>query len=219
MTNRYISDHYYLQWGGSLPGGETWSCGLRMSPINTGAVSQADQSAKLASVVSAVQTFHSRASGGVQVNSRALLSFVKFNAIDAITGHYKYPVTNVSYPANIAGGYVDAGVHPNQIALCVTLLTAVQRGPASKGRFYVPLPAYTIGTDGLIGATYATNAKTGVMDFVTALNAIDASNFKVAVYGTKQGVLAQNLVTAVKVGRVLDTIRRRRRQLPETYAV
>jgi hypothetical protein len=211
----FVAEHLYLQWGGKLPGGEQWSCGLRMSPINSGNVSSA--ASMLAGATAAVQAYHSQSSGGIQINSRALLSFVKLNAI-TVDGHYKEPVTNESIVADVPGGIVDsAGAMPNQVALAVTLLTAVSRGPANKGRFYLPLPAYQVGADGMIGATYAANAETGTNTFIAALNAVNA-NFRVAVYSRKVGAPAQRLVTGVKVGRVLDTQRRRRRSLAENYS-
>lgn len=211
----FINSHAYLQWGGKLPGNETWSCGMRLRAMNPAVL--VDLPGMLTAAKTAVQAFHASSSGGIQINSRALLSFVKLNAIDT-EGHYIYPTTNEAIVADVPGGYVDATtIHPNQVALAVTLTTAVSRGPANKGRFYVPLPSYQIAADGMIGATYATNAETGVMTLVNAINAINAS-FKVAIFSRKQGAPAVNDVTGAKVGRVLDTQRRRRRKIAENYS-
>lgn len=211
----FIAPHLYLQWGGKLPGGEKWSCGLRMSTINSGSVDSA--ASMLTAAKNAVQAFHTSTSGGVQINSRALLSFVKLNAIGT-DGKYMLQTTNEAIVADVPGGYtLSTGNFPNQVALAVTLTTAVTRGPANKGRFYVPLPAYDVGTDGRIGSTYTTNAEAGVMTLINALNAIN-TDIKVAVYSRKAGAAAQRLVTGAKVGRVLDTQRRRRNKLVEDYS-
>ena len=213
MPGPFIAPHLYLQWGGTLPGGDVWSCGLRMSPINSGNVSEA--AGMLDGAAAAVAAFHGQNSGGIQINSRAVLTHVKLNAIGT-DGKYVLPTTNEKVMANVPGGFVDANCPPNQVALAVTLLTAVSRGPANKGRFYLPLPAYQLGTDGRIGQTYAESAHTGVTTFLAALNAVNA-NMKVAVYSRKLGAPAQRLVTGAKVGRVLDTQRRRRNALVEDY--
>lgn len=212
MTN-YVAPHLYLQWGGTLPGGDIWSCGLRMSTVGAGTVDSA--ASMLDGAAAAVSAFHGASSGGVQINSRCVLTFVKLNAIGT-NGKYMLQTTNEKSGLNVPGGIVDSNPPPNQVCLAISLQTAVARGAASKGRFYVPLPAYSIGTDGRIGVTYAENAGTGADTMIAALNALN-TGLKVAVYGQKQGVLAQRLVTGVRVGRVLDTQRRRRNKLVEDY--
>jgi len=207
----FIGPHLYLQWGGKLPGNEEWSCGLRMSPINTGDVASA--AAMLPGVTAAVQAFHS--SPDINTNARALLSFVKLNAIGT-DGKYVLPTTNEQIVADVPGSATAANCPPNQVAHAITLTTAVSRGPAHQGRFYLPLPTYTIQPDGRILALYTDSIHGAVTSFLAALNGVNA-NFKVAVYSRKLGAPAQRLVTGAKVGRVLDTQRRRRRSLVEAY--
>lgn len=207
----FIAPHLYLQWGGKLPGGESWSCGLRMSPTGGGDVASA--AAMLPAVKTAVQTYHT--TPNLNLNARALLSFVKLNAIGT-DGRYMLGTTNEIIVADIGGTGTAASAPPNQVCLAVSLRTAVTRGPASKGRFYLPLPTYMVASDGRISTVDATSADTATETFIAALNAVDA-NFKVGVYSRKAGAPAQRLVTGARVGRVLDTQRRRRRSLVEAY--
>lgn len=204
--------HLYLQWGGKLPGGEEWSCGLRMAAKN--AFTSLDAQGMLAGVTAAVQAYHTNAN--TCINPPAKLSFVKLNAVGE-DGKYIEDVTFGSILADIAGGAAGTAInYPNQNALAVSLLTAVTRGPAHRGRFYLPLPKVSVGTDGLIDAATRDLIKGTSTTFLNALNAVNA-NYEVAVFSRKAGAPAHRPVTAMAVGRVIDTQRRRRRKLAENY--
>lgn len=208
----FDSGHWVLQWGGKLPGNETWSCSLRMA-LTGGAVAIDD--AKLTAAANAIQTYHTNASSFI--SSHAKLSSVKLNAVDE-DGHYVTNPTNEKLIADIAGGATEAAPsYPHQVAWAITLTTGFSRGLAHKGRFYNPLPTPVIGTDGLTTAGNATSVKNTATTLLTALNAIDAG-LKVAVFSRKQGAPTHRLVTGIAVGRVLDTQRRRRRKLLEQYS-
>lgn len=203
--------HLYLQWGGKLPGNEQWSCGLRMA--STGAVTSLDPTSMIAAATTAVQTYHT--SVLTSISSRALLQFVKLNAIGT-DGHYVESSTTEQIVADVGGGGSGASTMPNQIALAVSLTTAVSRGPAHRGRFYLPLPTFGLDANGVFAAANADAVSDATDTFISSLNAINAS-WKVAVISRKLGGPMQRLVTGNKVGRVYDTQRRRRRSLIEDY--
>lgn len=206
----FSTQHWYLQWGGKLPGSEQWSCGLRLAPES--GVTPTNDPAMLAAAVTAVQAFHT--SADAKVGSVAKLSFVKLNLI-GVDGRYVEDVTMETPIADVAGG--GASTMPNQVALAISLVTGFSRGPAHRGRFYIPVPAVPVeATTGLIAAATATTIKGAAQTFVDALNAIP--NSYVAVMSRKFGSPAVRPVTGVEVGRVLDTQRRRRRSLAEQYA-
>lgn len=207
----YDTAHLYLQWGGKLPGNEGWSCGLRMAPV--GSSTSLDPADMLAGVAAAVETFHTAAN--TQIASTAKLSFVKLNYINP-DGHYAEDTTFEHIVADVGGGGTGSTLFPNQVALAVSLTTAVSRGLGSRGRFYLPMPVMPVGTDGLILVGARDNVKTTATTFLNALNAVDA-NYDVAVFSRKQGAPTHRTVTGIEVGRVLDTQRRRRRSLTELY--
>lgn len=208
----FDAEHVYLTWGGKLPGLETWSCSLRLAAITPGDLT--NDPAWLASAKTAVQTFHASPLTGIC--PLAKLSFVKAQVIKA-DGHYKYNTPNEIVVADVSGGHGTGNPsHPLQVALGVSLLTGFSRGPAHKGRFYVPLPNQLPQSDGLISTTESGNVKTTATTLVTALNAI-TPNLQVAVFSRKAGAPAHRLVTTVSVGRALDTQRRRRKKVPELY--
>lgn len=208
----FDSSHLYLQWGGNLPGGDEWSCGLRMA--STGNVSNSqDPAAMLNGVSSAVQTYHQTA--GTHISPRATLTFVKLNYIDP-SGHYAEDTTFEKAMANIQGGGSSSVLVPNQVAYVVSLTTGFSRGPAHRGRFYLPLPTFPLDTDNRIQVTNQTQAVTAANALVSALNAVNP-DYDVAVFSRKLGAPAHRLVTGVQVGRVLDTQRRRRNKVAEAY--
>jgi hypothetical protein len=203
--------HLYLQWGGKLPGAEQWSCGLRM--YGPAATAVADAGTLMDDVVPVVQSFHTRQATGIHANAK--LSFVKLNAIGT-NGNYIEQSTNETVLADIAGGGGPAFAKPNQVCQVVSLLTGFSRGPAHRGRFYLPLPIWEVDDTGRISTGEAANCSDSADTFVTALNATNA-NWKVGVFSRKLGAAGHRAVIGTQVGRVLDTQRRRRRSLVEDY--
>lgn len=209
----FDSPHLYLQWGGKLPNNEVWSCGLRFMNFG-GAGVAADAATLLPTVATAVQNYHTAAN--TLISSQAKLSFVKLNHIGT-DGHYTLPTTNEQIIADVGGGLTPSGGIANQLALCVSLTTGVSRGPAHRGRFYLPLPAMALGSDGLVTTAHVALVKGTTATFLTALGAAHAS-WDPAVFSRKSGAATHRGITGNEIGRVLDTQRRRRNKVPETYA-
>jgi hypothetical protein len=208
----FDAPHLYLQWGGKLPGLETWSCGLRMAAA--GAFTSLDPAGMLSGVTTAVQNYHTAAN--TLISSQAKLSFVKLNAINE-AGHYIEQSTYESVLADLAGGLTPTNGVPNQLALAISLTTGVSRGPAHRGRFYLPLPAMALGSDGLVTTTHRDLVKGTTTTFINALNAVN-TNYDVAVFSRKSGAAAHRVVTGHVIGRAVDTQRRRRRKVLEAWA-
>jgi len=208
----YDQPHLYAQWGGKLPGGEEWSNGIRFRAIGAHTVASGDVAAMLAPLTTAITAFHTRAT--TLVHNTAKLSYVKLNAI-AVDGTYMSLNTNEQIVADVGGGST-AVCPPNQIAMVVTWLTSFTRGPAHKGRIYLPLPATQLDTDGIVSTVSADGIKASAATFLTALNAVSA-DYEAAVFSRKAGNPGNNKIQAPSVGRVLDTQRRRRRSLAELY--
>lgn len=77
--------HLLMQWGGKLPGGETWSCSLRLAeqvhvPGANYVPGEGEIDAWLTGAIKdAVLAYHTRAN--TYISPSAKLSFVKLNAI------------------------------------------------------------------------------------------------------------------------------------------
>jgi len=164
--------------------------------------------------VTALQAFHT--SGNTNIGTGAKLQFVKANAV-SVNGQYMDPNgTNQTLLADIPGGGTSQQTFPNQVALAVTLTTGFTRGPAHKGRFYLPLPNGSIDANGLMSASAAIAISGAVDTLITAVNAVDA-NYEMAVFSRRPSGPGNRKVTGNLIGRAFDTQRRRRRKLVEDY--
>jgi hypothetical protein len=224
MPGPFDRAHTYLQWGGTLPGNEQWTCGLRLAPPVAVAAedlpTHEEMQALIEDTVGAiVTTYFSSANAGINANIK--LTFVKFNVIKT-DGLYRDAATAEQVFTPLGGG-VSGLPLPNQIALAISTCTAFTRGPAHRGRWYSPSPATSIDvTTGLISQAYADQVATAAWGYVTALNTAlfdGGTGPQVAVMSRKDLAPATRFVTSIEVGRVLDTQRRRRRSIPEMYEV
>lgn len=112
--------------------------------------------------------------------------------------------------------------YPPQIALVCTTV-AENRGPAKLNRFYLPGPARALGSDFRISTSDRTTYVTNVTTFVKAVadagqpaNWLDQDMAVANISASGGGTL--QTAQRVRVGRVYDTMRSRRRSLDEDYA-
>jgi hypothetical protein len=105
---------------------------------------------------------------------------------------------------------------PPQLSVVVGFMTALLRGPASKGRIYAPTGGGGVDATGRLPVASQTQMNTATRTLLNAINAIQsAGNFKAVVFSKEfQSVRA---ITGVRTGRVVDTQRRRRTSLAEEY--
>ena len=195
-----------LVFSGTLYTTESWSCSLCMGHqgvgdgVQPGLVSEAIRDAAVA--------FFSTS----YVGAGAFLNTIKYNLI-GVDGKYVDTSSSVRYdfetPTNGSG---STTVIP-QAALAVTLKTAASRGLAHAGRFYMPLISPAVQADGRLSTAQVTTIAAVATSFLNALNA-DDSEWRLAVV-SNIGAGAQNHVTNVSVGRVIDTMRSRRKNLVE----
>jgi hypothetical protein len=204
--------HTRLTFGGTLGSGavkEAWSCGLQVGGEGTDAVLTIPAGA-LTACASAVQAWFIRAASGI--HSSARIEFLKLAVVDA-TGHY--PAGTQSQVATLgANGASGGDGHPFQIAQVVSLNTAL-RGPSGRGRFYSPLPAGVVDSDGLVTAAQAAGVASSAAQLLSAINAAFPDSARVVVASSKG---FNSTVTSVRVGRALDTVRSRRTGVGENYS-
>lgn len=219
----YDREHGVLVWGGTLPGGESWSNSLRMAETEETVFENDaagwDMQMYLDHYTGILQAHH--ADANAFVSDRCKLNFVKFNRVD-VNGRYIDPTTFMNTFADVAGGR-SGNVHPNQICLVISFGSAVSRGPASKGRLYSPMPAVAIETNGLMSVGNATDARDrwkSLIEDLSDVPGLDEASEPGAVIMSKAGTGTKTRrISSVRVGRVLDTQRRRRRNLAESYEI
>lgn len=200
-----VGELHRLVWGGRLFDKESWSCSLHVN--STPGLNLAASNFQ-AAFVGWMQRAGSKISGG------ANLDFVKFNTINPVTGRYTLPISNELVSPGLAVGPAIAS--HGQLALAITTNTALARGRGHAGRFYAPVGQHTIDTaTGLNSGADATLVLTSALTLIRDINTIVGAGSSVVVF-SKRGQSVQP-VTGLRVGRVMDTMRSRRRSLPESY--
>lgn len=193
---------------GTLYGTETFS--YSMSLIHAGGTTPNAPDEVPVEIIDAFAEFHATA---LLISQNAALTTLKLNLIGT-DGRYVNPETVLyDYPVPVQGAV--GGGPPPQIAMAVSLGTAAQRGRASRGRFYAPLPAAQVSVGAIISDT--SQGLWGAAA-ATLLDEINAALVPWTVGVVSDlGAGAQRPVTHVRIGRALDTIRSRRSSLDETY--
>lgn len=217
--------HIVVQYGGRLGtnSGEIWTNSLRFVTSSTDVTDLQGLAEAWGSELSDAVTSIVSLGG---YSSAAHLDWIKANAVDA-SGHQPNTSTNVMYAGEdfaATVGTLPAG--PYQNALVITFTTQAARGRASRGRVYVPTGSWTDGSDwdkqtGLMSLSNAELYRDRWAAFLTDLDdnpGVDFANLRAAVVsklGTDPG--NWHAISGVKVGRVIDTQRRRRNALNENY--
>lgn len=164
----------------------------------------------------------------------AKLSWLKLNEINPDTGKYISQSTTIGKEWTPVAG--TATMEAPQLSLAVSWHTANRRGRAAKGRIYPPPSEVSFDNiTGQVHITYRQEAATRGATLINNLNnwpGIDSPfDLNCIVLGMASEKRAQetgddaylthrkNNITAVAVGSVLDTQRRRRSALKETYEV
>lgn len=199
-----VGNLHKIVFGGRLATTESWSCGLHfLSPD----VTELDELL----AAGGISQWFLRASSLLPNN--ALLEYLKMNQIVPATGLYMNPGMPRTYffPAPGPPPASNAGIPQNTMAVSTT--TALLRGRGSKGRFYPPLSGVIPAADGRMGSVTTQGVATSAAQLITDLNGANSGS---CVVFSKVGQLTEE-ITGVRVGRIVDTQQRRRRNLIEEY--
>lgn len=158
-------------------------------------------------IVARVSTFWANA--GANIGDQGVLRSVKSTHVQADGLADVAPMlTNVT----VAGQGAVGPIYPPQVAQAVTF-----RGPAAVhrvfGRMYLPCPTSPVLADGLVADAEALQTANTVRTMLAGINTDLGAGAYVGI-ASKYGAVR---VQTVRVGKALDTIRSRRRDLPEAY--
>jgi hypothetical protein len=213
----YPNAHLYLtlHWvNGGVPS-ETGQTGFRFDTV-------APASQALVDACSGhVSAFWTAATNTIEPDYR--LSYLRLASI-APNGQY-VPGTvayDHIYPGTIPGGGAAVTARfPLQVACASTLLTALQRGQAYKGRCYLPWIDSNLQSGYVWQPADVNNRTNGLAAMLSNLNDDLPGPLSIFSKGTKSnpGVGAKNVVTGVKTGTRPDVQRRRANQETEVYGL
>lgn len=204
-----------LVFGGSLCASEQWACSIHMM---TAGVETEDDAAAIALMVAPIYDWFGRQAS--HINQQARLEWIKLNKINKPDGLYAdagsantlYPGTvGLPAPANISG--------PPQITQVISFNTDIARGRGSKGRIYPPTVSGDSGgsfveTNGLTNLGRTLEMADSGQELLAELNNV-VGNLTCVVW-SQIGQVGRAIET-VRVGRIVDTQRRRRNNLNESY--
>lgn len=200
-----VAGHLHtIQFGGKMAVTEGWSCSLHF--LTAGAAF-----ASLNPLKAAILAWWRDPNS--LINGLATLNFVKANEIVPLTGKYldtagsNGVVFNDEAPANATTRV------PPQLTIAHTLRTASQRGLASRGRYFPPTGISTVDVNGQLDSGQCAGLASVAKGLLDSINSLDGG--RVVVF-SKKGQSTM-VVTSVAVGTVIDTQRRRRKSLKETY--
>ena len=214
---------------GSLYGTEAFSFGFHIVQAPTIAEDQLPAvTQELADKIgNLVRTYFNGAEpNGLSITSMAKLARVKVNRIGR-DGRYMEPdsIEHVVNPA-IAGR--SSARPPAQLALAVSLIgNENPRGLAGRGRFYLPpmTGMESVAADGKISTLSISPVVSATQKLIRDVNALfNGLGVQYAYVGNTSAGRAgragrQQVVSEIRVGNVVDTVRSRRRSLQENYTV
>ena len=206
----YPSNFGRIVASGTLYGSETFSFGLSIVPDFPGGT-PLNPAGNIAAVAAAVSEFFT----SVGIDNSAILTLLKFNEIGP-DGRYVDQAETIQFEYDPPVAGIASGNPAPQVALAVSLMTARVRGRAHTGRFYLPVPTAPLEGDGLLSAANALEYADAATALCDDLNAIWAGSWVVGV-ASDVGPGRFEAATYIRVGRVYDTIRSRRRSLAENY--
>jgi hypothetical protein len=199
---------------------ETWSTSYRVGVSSIGTTDSIDVDDYIDNELT---TFATSLFQTLRFNSQVKVTKLSCNRIGP-DGRYADP--SASHFKELTGtarieGQGSSQLLPIQTSLVVTLRSDKARGPASHGRMYLPVPQAFVGGDWLLQQTFVDSV---ITDIANAFRAADGTGsavtgaysfFPALVSPAGTGHLEK--VTKVGVGRVLDTMRSRRRSIPERH--
>jgi len=213
----YISAHGEIGTGGGA-GEDIFSFGLRASGDTGFDAVDALAELDVPGIAAIFGTYFEAA--GTKIETVGHLYKVKVAALGT-DGKYLTDSIEAEPEPGGSNGSVSAVRYPNQVALAVSLRTVTNIGRATKGRFYLPVPGHNVQTDGkIIPAEVVATAATS-KTFLDALNTKLAADITQTIrlqIMSDIGSGVSRVVTSVRVGDVIDTIRSRRNALTETYS-
>jgi hypothetical protein len=210
-----------LAWGGTYATEptETWSNSLRLiSPAVDDPFASFDYDGSLVDAKADITALMADAGSGYSTLTR--MTWVKLNEIGPDGRYVDQTDTHALYfPGSTVSGF-STNWAPLNVAGVVTMLTDRERGPASRGRVFVPSPTWTMGTGTFRYSNASlTSAVAAWSTFIQAIGnwpgADGPEDLRPAVVSDRGVAGTFAYINAVQIGNVPDTQRRRREQLVE----
>lgn len=198
--------------GGIASTADTWSMGYHIPDVSTQTVVQLQDLVNECYTDFLAQVWAGTSIAG-NINNTTSWSRMRLQDIDA-TNHVLRTVTS-STDTPTPGG-TSTNSLPSEVAVCISLTTALA-GARHRGRMYFPaLASNALTIDGLLSSAVRADLAESMQDYFEATIAHSAL-LRPQVYSRVLDALFP--CTALRVGSVFDSQRRRRSSIHESYTV
>lgn len=210
----YITEFTRVTFGGSIADGQDeWNCGFALELLPDGLDWATSAAAVSTDIKDLIVDFWTDPL--LSTPQGATLDYVKLAHIDTDGTYMEAPVVvPVSpTPGALAGNYVP------QISTVVTLQSNKYKDPGKYNRFYLPVGNLTGTGDYQLSTIEQGRLLTAAQTLFNGINAITTGGTTIVTICASNSSLVTTVEPAVfvKVGRVLDTQRRRRNKISESY--
>lgn len=209
--------HMKVVFGGNLSnlstmGTDTWQCNVNITPIS---LVDAFCDPYLAAIQGPLKTWFITAAN--LMSSIADLRYVKCNMIGT-DGKYSNPTVTHRFDYTSVGVGGASSSMPITNTLAFSWSTALMRGPGSKGRIFPPIACASViaGSD-VAAATSISGAVTSAKALLTVLASSSTTQATPIVASGVNAALTP--ITGVRIGNLIDSQRRRRNAVNETYTL
>lgn len=210
----YANTHCLMTFGGAIANTEQWQCGLRWALAGTGETPAGDypdhtiDNVGMADILADLRAWQKHEA--LYWVDDVSLDWVKLAVINRDGTYAREPRVHSSTTKSVGAAY---NRNWPQVAMAVTLHTGATFGTARAGRIYLPAPGLFRGPQELnLPALVATNIATRTASMLRDVRgelSVGGNAVDLFVH-SKKGTGRTRRVTQVRLGRVLDTQRRRR---------
>jgi len=200
---------------GLAPELESWTCSLKYDGLDATDYDQTTADDVADDIFSAVATFIADSGNKFGDKVYARSARVYRVGTDGLT----YGVIGYAGGSDAVSGSATTNLHPYQVSNVVSLV-APGRPPGVRGRIYLPPQGMSVNADSQCDDTFCSTVlaafSTMAADIGTALEGLTAASPRLVIAsGVGSGTL--KVVNEVRMGRIPDTHRSRRRSLDEAY--
>lgn len=219
MAKSYAHSFWHVTMSGTLYGGaDIWVCGFHLGHPTQDTIAPAPQHA--ADIAALWKTAFTDITARISNQATTTLVRISHIAANGTTILQDTVQSTNQLPCN---GAANFWTPPPQSALAVSFkASTVPKGPGANGRMYLPPTENTLDATGRISNNDAGQLGDVMRTFFNGVNAATNGDGAVlvnvgAANPTRNEPAMTAIVNSIRIGSTLDTIRRRRNRIKETY--
>lgn len=214
-----FAPHTLIAFGGKLTDRvssvvDIWECTIRAVQLDSHDRPVSNPAGLMNGMADPLATWFTTAAN--KMSSAASLGYLKVNTIGPDGKYASSGSTNVhDYATGIVGGAAPS--HPYTESWCYSWGTAIKRGPGARGRIYPPNGTTQFGDSVICTGAEQAAFLTSAQNLLKVINIGDGNSAAGAPVIASRVNATNTIITTIRIGRVVDSQRRRRSAIPENY--